>query len=72
MVHSITPQTDASKAKPILGFSNYRWSLEDSWAFGILLVTLGLVYYIRSQFLEIPFERDEGAYAYYEIGRAHV
>ena len=65
MAHSITSQTDASKAKPILGLSNFRWSLEDSWAFGILVVTLGLVYYIRSQFLEIPFERDEGAYAYY-------
>jgi len=40
-------------------------TLEDRIAGLGLLFVLALVYYIRSQFSEIPFERDEGAYAYY-------
>ena len=40
-------------------------SLEDKVAFGVLAGVILLVAFIRSNFLTIPFERDEGAYTYY-------
>lgn len=40
-------------------------SLEDKIAYGILAGVILLVAMIRSNYLDIPFERDEGAYTYY-------
>lgn len=38
---------------------------DDNICLGLLIILLILVAYIRSNFLNIPFERDEGAYSYY-------
>jgi hypothetical protein len=38
---------------------------EEKISYGILLGLIFLVVYLRSNFLNIPFERDEGAYGYY-------
>ncbi len=40
-------------------------SLEDKVCIGLLIVVLLFIYVIRSKFLEIPFERDEGIYSYF-------
>ena len=41
------------------------FTLEDKICLGLLLVLILLVFIIRSKFLLIPFERDEGIYGYY-------
>lgn len=40
-------------------------SKEEKIAYAVLAVILFLIWYIRSNFLGISFERDEGAYSYY-------
>ncbi|MGE0567588.1 MAG: ArnT family glycosyltransferase [Bacteroidia bacterium] len=40
-------------------------STNDKIGLGLLALILILVYIIRAKFISIPFERDEGAYAYY-------
>lgn len=40
-------------------------STEEKVAYGLLAIIIILVYSIRSKLLSLPFERDEGAYAYY-------
>ncbi len=42
-----------------------KLSAEEKICYLLLGVILLLVYSIRLKFLSIPFERDEGAYAYY-------
>lgn len=60
-------QTPAKSEQP----SNTRISgkfnitQEEKVAYGILALLILLVVTIRSKFLDIPFERDEGAYSYY-------
>src|SRR5687768_6550087 len=42
-----------------------RFSKEDRICFIGLLLLVFIVVVIRSKFLSIPYERDEGAYSYY-------
>ena len=44
---------------------NYKFSIEDKICLSLLLLLIFIVYLIRSKFLIIPFERDEGIYGYY-------
>ncbi len=57
------------KIKPNVGFfsfiKNYTFSSEEKISFGLLLILICIIYIIRSKFLLIPFERDEGIYGYY-------
>lgn len=57
------------KIKPNVGFfsfiKNYTFSSEEKISFGLLLILICTIYIIRSKFLLIPFERDEGIYGYY-------
>lgn len=45
--------------------STINFLSEDKISIYLLLVLILLVYVIRSKFVNIPFERDEGAYGYY-------
>ena len=55
-------QTVEVRAKVVTGTAITR---EDKICYIALGVLLFIVYLIRSNFFEIPFERDEGAYGYY-------
>lgn len=57
-----------SQPKPIAvtGFKKYlHFTREEKISYSILLGVIFLVALIRSNFFNIPFERDEGAYGYY-------
>ncbi|MES2568261.1 MAG: glycosyltransferase family 39 protein [Bacteroidota bacterium] len=45
--------------------SNFKFTLEEKICLGLLLLLILTIYIIRSNFLYIPFERDEGIYGYY-------
>lgn len=42
-----------------------KYTLQDKISFAILLILIFTVYIIRSNFLDIPFERDEGSFSYF-------
>lgn len=44
---------------------NYTFSSEEKISLGLLIILICIIYIIRSKFLLIPFERDEGIYGYY-------
>lgn len=46
-------------------FLNRKFSQDDLICTGLLVILIMVVALIRSKFLTIPFERDEGAYSYY-------
>ncbi|MBS1651113.1 MAG: glycosyltransferase family 39 protein [Bacteroidetes bacterium] len=46
------------------GKFSFKWN-EESISYLLLLLTLFIAYIIRGNFLEMPYERDEGAYSYY-------
>ena len=52
-------------AKVIAVKSNSVFSFEEVISLFLLVCLIFLVVVIRSKFLQIPFERDEGAYSYY-------
>lgn len=62
-------KTDAKQINMSFGdkVKNYFTTMtrEEKIGYGLLAVILLVVYMIRQKFLSIPFERDEGAYAYY-------
>jgi hypothetical protein len=62
-----TKNTGTSGAKAELtGFKRFmNPTREEKISYGILLGVILIVAYIRSNFFNIPFERDEGAYGYY-------
>jgi hypothetical protein len=53
-------ETKLQSDKGILNFT-----LEEKICMGLVLLVICTVYIIRSKFLYIPFERDEGIYGYY-------
>lgn len=58
-------QTKKNSEISINKTSNINFLSEDKISIYLLLVLILLVYVIRSKFVNIPFERDEGAYGYY-------
>lgn len=44
---------------------NYKFTVEDKICLALLSILICIIYVIRSKFLYIPFERDEGIYGYY-------
>jgi hypothetical protein len=42
-----------------------KYTIPEKVSFAILLILIFIVYIIRSKFLEIPFERDEGSFSYF-------
>jgi hypothetical protein len=44
---------------------NLKFLTDNKFAYLLLLLLLGITYYVRSNFFLIPFERDEGIYAYF-------
>ncbi|MES2836967.1 MAG: glycosyltransferase family 39 protein [Bacteroidota bacterium] len=57
---------EAVYQEPILKpTSKFNFTLEEGVVTGLLVLLLFLVYIIRSKFLYIPFERDEGIYSYF-------
>lgn len=44
---------------------NYTFNTEEKISLGLLIILICTIYIIRSKFLLIPFERDEGIYGYY-------
>lgn len=57
---------NSDKKNGILNFiKNYNFSTEEKISLGLLLLLILTVYIVRSNFLLIPFERDEGIYGYY-------
>lgn len=42
-----------------------KYTVQDKISFAILLILIFTVYIIRSKFLNIPFERDEGSFSYF-------
>ncbi len=63
MVTATINKTNSFSEKIKSYFKNL--STEEKLCYGLLVVLLILIYTIRSKFESIPFERDEGAYAYY-------
>jgi hypothetical protein len=56
-----------SKKAPATGLGSISFSLEEKICYGLLAIVILLVYTIRSKFLLIPFERDEGIYSYFGV-----
>ncbi len=59
----ITRNIESSSSFTIAG-KTFSFSLEEKICTALLLILVFLVYTIRSKFLLIPFERDEGIYSY--------
>lgn len=49
----------------ISSIQNYKFTVEDKICLTVLSILICIIYIIRSKFLYIPFERDEGIYGYY-------
>jgi hypothetical protein len=64
---SSSKKTTQSKAinSEIAASSNSKFFSEDKISLYLFILLILIVYIIRSKFLSIPFERDEGAYGYY-------
>lgn len=66
---TIEKQSEAAVLKPNKGFldsiKNYKFTTEEKISLGLLFLLICVIYIIRSKFLLIPFERDEGIYGYY-------
>lgn len=58
-------QAKKNNENPVNTTSTVNFLSEDKISIYLLLVLILLVYVIRSKFVNIPFERDEGAYGYY-------
>lgn len=54
---------DAPTSAPLN--SKFNFTLEETISIGLLICLVILIYIIRSKFLNIPFERDEGIYSYF-------
>ncbi len=55
------------KTAPVAGGKTISFSMEEKICLGLLAILVLLVYTIRSKFLLIPFERDEGIYSYFGV-----